>query len=190
MNQGLTKCATGLIPDSTKTKCYNPDADKINCKPGTYLPMNAKSCVNCLDGYSCAGGKWTPDPSIDQGLIKCATGLISNETKTACKTPDAMDCKPGEYIPANSTKCTKCTGDNKYCPGVAGKQSDVDQGIYLCPDLSKPNSEKTSCVMTLNKTMMQYGPGGQTVPISEQCWNNTGAEKYIKCMFGDKVKLP
>ena len=151
---------------------------------------SASDCKSCLDGYYCTGGKWTPDPSIDQGLMKCATGLISNETKTACKTPDAMDCKPGEYIPATKTKCTKCSGTNKYCPGVAGKKSDVDQGIYLCPDISKPNSEKTACVLTLNKSMMQYGPGGQTVSLSEQCWNNTSAEEYIKCMFGGKVRLP
>lgn len=190
MNQGLMKCAAGLIPDSTKTKCYNPDVNKIQCKPGTYLPANTKSCVNCLDEYACTGGKWLPDPSMNQGLMKCAAGLISNNAKTACKTPDAMDCKAGEYIPANSTKCSKCSGTNKYCPGVAGKKSAIDQGIYLCPDASKPNSEKTACVLTLNKSMLQYGPGGQTVPFAEQCWNNTDAKKYIKCMFGNKVRLP
>ena len=190
MNQGLTKCAAGLVPDSTKTKCYDPKSNEITCKPGTYLPMDSKSCVSCLDGYYCQGGKWTPNPSMNQGLIKCAAGLISNSDKTLCKTPDAMDCKAGEYIPANSTKCAKCTGDNKYCPGVAGKKSDVDQGIYLCPDPSKTNAEKTACVLKLDKNMMQYGPGGQTVAISEQCWKNISAEEYIKCMFGGKVKLP
>ncbi len=58
----------------------------VTCAAGKYLPANSVTCEDCLKGYSCSGGSYTPKTSAS-GLIAC-TGNTYADVKglSSCKT--------------------------------------------------------------------------------------------------------
>ena len=81
-DQGLLK--TGTISDFTNT-CGNYqilnavfELAQPTCASGQYLPANTTSCVACPNGYTCAGGTFTFDANIDQGIVGNTITVIWN----------------------------------------------------------------------------------------------------------------
>jgi hypothetical protein len=190
ITQGLLRCATGQIADSSQTQCIY---ETFNCSAGQYLPAKNMRCLPCKKDYYCSGGSYTY-ASIDQGADQCPAGFHPNQSQTECEKdlPNEVTCSAGFYLPANTTtmECKRCTNSKRYCPGgKTFKKSDIDQGIFDCPLTSVANDDRTACVLTLSKTFLQYGPN-ESAPLADQCWANKDSAKYQLCLFGNKVVLP
>ena len=191
---GLKTCKPGFQPDETRKKCVS---SYVSCTAGTYLPINKNHCADCLAGYYCEGGKWMPDSSMNHGLTKCASGLVSakgSKKLSDCvkPVPDMVTCEPGKYLPAKQKECRECSGTNKYCPGVGPVRpsNDIDQGIRVCPLNTSTNKTKSACQITLTKDMLRYGIGKTAATeMDDQCWVKKEIPDYEKCMFGGKLNI-
>ena len=218
-NGDKTKCVSNKLiladskfTDKIKSKIKDKSKDKltdknstqskgkdtyITCLAGQYLPINQNHCADCLENYYCEGGKWMPNASMNNGLVKCASGLVSakgSKSSSNCvkPVPDMVTCEPGKYLPAKSKECRECGGTNKYCPGVGPIRPDsaLDQGIKVCPLNTTTNKTKSACQLTLTKDMMRYGIGKTaSTELDEQCWIHEEIADYEKCMFGGKLKI-
>ena len=60
-----------------------PKSDE--CESGEFLPANSVQCVSCPDGYTCAGGTYSYNPTLAQGIVKDANNpYISSNTHHTC----------------------------------------------------------------------------------------------------------
>ena len=196
-DQGRRVCSSNLTPNSKHTACEKKKPVYVSCNAGSYLPINQNHCADCLAGYYCEGGKWLPEASMNNGLTKCADGLVSSKGSKKSSdcikpVPDMVTCEAGKYLPAKAKECKECSGTNKYCPGVGPvRPSDLlDQGIKVCPLNTSPNKTKSACQITLTKDMLRFGLGKtSSSELDEQCWIKKEIADYEKCMFGGKINI-
>ncbi len=52
-------------------------ANQHTCNPGYYMPANTDGCVICPANSYCAGGTYTFNETIPQGIVACAAGLYA-----------------------------------------------------------------------------------------------------------------
>ena len=88
--QGIASSANGSCVNATLGKAsgtvnavpqFTPNS--YTCSSGQYLPANAIACVACLSGATCAGGTYTFNESVDQG-ISCSGTMYANACHGAC----------------------------------------------------------------------------------------------------------
>ena len=216
MDQGIIKCVAGEKTDSKRTKCVKYLSKYVECPAGKYLPAggsSADACKDCREDHACAGSdRLMPNASMDQGIIKCATGKKPNSAKTACvigtgikvtgidkkrkddiiakkdgkeisdKSGD-VKCAAGKYLPGGKKECKVCEGVNKYCPGGEFDFADEDQGIHSCPTGGNVNGNKSGCRIKLSKSSMYYGTGQRASNIQQQCWIIKDVEEYASCVL-------
>ena len=60
-------CATNFPTDITAI--YEPN--KHNCATGFYMPANTDGCVECPENNYCAGGTYTFNETVTQGITPC-----------------------------------------------------------------------------------------------------------------------
>ena len=95
-----------------------------------------------------------------------------------------ITCSAGQYLPKNSDSCTSCKDDTgAYCPGVKNvvPSTSIDQGLNICPDKQKPNSERTACEDTsIHFDAGQYLPANSTscVACKDKSYACTGGKFY------------
>ena len=133
---------------------------KVNCNPGKFLPANATECSTCdTENYQCLGGTYDASLMQDQGR----TPIQNNGYIPGGDRPFIV-CQPGFYVPANTTTCTACTGDNICLGGIfyADIQYNTDRGATPC-NYDKANATHTECI---NQTT-------QPSLMSKQSDNNT-----------------
>ena len=99
--QGIASSANGSCVNATLGKAsgtvnavpqFTPNS--YTCSSGQYLPANAIACVACLAGASCAGGTYTFNESVDQG-ISCSGTMYNNACHGACSVLSTLHA--GEY---------------------------------------------------------------------------------------------
>ena len=203
--------------DISKTNLKNL-SKYVECPAGKYLPAggsSADACKDCREDHACAGSdRLMPNASMDQGIIKCATGKKPNSAKTACvigtgikvteidkkrkddiiakkdgkeisdKSGD-VKCAAGQYLPGGKKECRVCEGTNKYCPGGWMDFANKDQGIYSCPTGFSVNSARSGCKITLAKDRLNYGVVGDKVELKKQCWTMKSMDDFITCVLGE-----
>ena len=121
---------------------------KVNCNPGEFLPANATECSTCeTEYYQCMGGTYDASLMQDQGR----TPIQNNGYIPGGDRPFIV-CQPGFYVPANTTTCTACTGDNICLGGIfyADIQYNTDRGATPC-NYGKANATHTECINQTTK---------------------------------------
>ena len=110
-----------IIVSDFSNMCGIEDYDKMyatfepityNCAVGYYLPADTLGCVPCPLGYTCAGGAYAYDDTIDQGIT------ISTYT-----------CSNGYYLPANHDGCVVCPNGATCVGGNFTFNDTFPQGI-------------------------------------------------------------
>ena len=84
--QGIRPNINGLITQNVGFGCgvVSNNVDAVfeivssTCASGQYLPKNTTTCVACPNGYTCAGGTFTFDANIDQGIVGNTITVIWN----------------------------------------------------------------------------------------------------------------
>ena len=121
---------------------------KVNCNPGEFLPANATECSTCnTENYQCLGGTYDASLMQDQGR----TPIQNNGYIPGGDRPFIV-CQPGFYVPANTTTCTPCTGDNICLGGIfyADTHYNTDRGATPC-NYGKANATHTECINQTTK---------------------------------------
>ena len=121
---------------------------KVNCNPGKFLPANATECSTCdTENYQCLGGTYDASLMQDQGR----TPIQNNGYIPGGDRPFIV-CQPGFYVPANTTTCTACTGDNICLGGIfyADTHYNTDRGATPC-NYGKANATHTGCIHQTTK---------------------------------------
>lgn len=121
---------------------------KVNCNPGEFLPANATECSTCdTENYQCLGGIYDASLMQDQGR----TPIQNNGYIPGGDRPFIV-CQPGFYVPANTTTCTACTGDNICLGGIfyADTHYNTDRGATPC-NFGKANATHTECINQTTK---------------------------------------
>lgn len=137
---------------------------KVNCNPGKFLPANATECSTCdTENYQCLGGTYDASLMQDQGR----TPIQNNGYIPGGDRPFIV-CQPGFYVPANTTTCAACTGDNICLGGIfyADTHYNTDRGATPC-NYGKANDTHTECINQTTKP---------SVALKDI---NTTASKYI-----------
>jgi uncharacterized repeat protein (TIGR02543 family) len=76
----LQNCAmtqTISASDTGDKTFYAKWIQSYTCNAGYYLPMNANACTICPANSYCAGGTYEFSSTVPQGVVSCATGLLS-----------------------------------------------------------------------------------------------------------------
>ena len=121
---------------------------KVNCNPGEFLPANTTECSTCdTENYQCLGGTYDASLMQDQGR----TPIQNNGYIPGGDRPFIV-CQPGFYVPANTTTCTACTGDNICLGGIfyADTHYNTDRGATPC-NYGKANATHTECIHQTTK---------------------------------------
>lgn len=170
---GLNSCPPGT-QSSLGAKSSSDCQKHISCSAGQYLPANSETCAACTDGHYCTAGTYTKKAE-HQGLKFCGPEQIPNTTKTGCeeKKPDSVQCKVGEYLPANAYACATCLA-NSACIGGTYKPSNANQGIESCGDGYSVSADKSKCEK--NKPESVKCSAGQYLPA--------GKEECVPCTSG------
>ena len=153
----------------------------ISCTSGYYL----SDCGT--DSANWNGHQVVNSPAAGNTCIKCPTGYDCSGG-AACPSKKKITCSPGYYLPANSTSCTQCGGDNFYCPGDEEfDQSTEDQGRYEV-DAGYYSTGGTSATRTGQKQCYGsvYCTGGveYNCPSETIAWDiypGTGWTSYTQC---------
>ena len=153
-----TSCTSGYYLSDCGTDSANWKGHQVVSSPAA-----GNTCTECPTGYDCSGG-------------------------AACPSKKKITCDPGYYLPANSTSCTQCGGDNFYCPGDEEfDQSTEDQGRYEV-DAGYYSTGGTSATRTGQKQCYGsvYCTGGveYNCPSETIAWNRypgTGWTSYTQC---------
>ena len=148
----LEECPTGTIQYITgfeswfdeKVACtpvYNIIYDYTNggggCPNETYSRGIGKTldCDAHKDNYIFVG--WFDEVTNGTQVFEISSSASGDITLYAHYVEEGDNlylCEAGRYLPANTTTCKKCLV-NHYCPGLSGAAaSNVDQGIYSCPN--------------------------------------------------------
>ena len=111
------------------------------CASGYYLPANYDSCVACPQNATCAGGTFTFNEHVAQGItyalpittnVSRGCNMNLSGPKVARFTANEHTCAPGYYLPANTDGCVVCPADS-YCPGgTYAFNETTTQGINAC----------------------------------------------------------
>lgn len=117
--------------------------NSYTCSPGYYLPANGIDCAECPADYTCNGGTYTFNETIDQGIVlnpiishdwpNGCINLSDNSNMAAIWQRNTYDCGAGYYLPADGVECVLCP-QNNYCPGEKYEYSEnITQGAMECP---------------------------------------------------------
>ena len=164
------KCSNGGTLDYKKIKCKKGEYLKgVSCKPCSELDPDAKEiCPSDFEAYPECDGKI-------QSSKKCAPDETPNEDRTSCIGKEQSVPK-GKYLRAKQDTPEPCPSGKYYCPGGDFRKEDKDQGKFQCPGKTKPNSEKSACMMVIEKEKMSL----------KKCWKQSSdPEKYKKCVFAN-----
>lgn len=110
--------------------------------------VSKETMKSCFDKYG-----------SDENVLKncfLAFSTTKNEEKTQKyaynneKNTKEYKCNPGEYLPANATKCTTCKNRYYVCTGGSFALSSEVQGIVKCPSGQIANANKTKCEQNRN----------------------------------------
>ncbi|HIU65617.1 MAG TPA: InlB B-repeat-containing protein [Candidatus Enterousia avicola] len=152
-------CTSGYYLSDCGTDSANWNGHQVVSSPAT-----GNTCIKCPTGYDCSGG-------------------------AACPSKKKITCSPGYYLPANSTSCTQCGGDNFYCPGdeefdQSTKNQgryEVDAGYYSTGGTSTTRTGQSQCSGAV------YCTGGvkYNCPSETASWTRytrgTGWTSYTQC---------
>lgn len=162
---GCENCPTNFPLSAANSvgreSCYGTYNNKkiyykeYNCPAGNYLPKKTDTYESCLTlpGYACPGGKFFPNPSIDQGLIQCLSGQTPNSSHTQCSGGQTQ-CTSGQYYTSNTCEdCptgfgasdTNATTKEQCYTSVGGsklyyKSVKCDPGTYLKQSTGTPSN--------------------------------------------------
>lgn len=171
-HQGLKFCDPEKIPNAAKTGCVTKTYD---CAAGQYLPANSETCAACPSDSYCPGKTGMTKSSSPQGATKCTGNTVPKADNSGCeeKKPDSVQCKVGEYLPANAYACATCLA-NSACVGGTYKPSNANQGIESCGDGYSVSADKSKCEK--NKPESVKCSVGQYLPA--------GKEECVPCTSG------
>ncbi|MBR5903919.1 MAG: hypothetical protein IKZ49_00095 [Alphaproteobacteria bacterium] len=149
-------CPAGQYIKAGYEKCQTCKTGYI-CPGVPMLSNGTKVKVNTTwnSSWKKSTYKLWPNPNRDDGIYLCPSGTVANSNHTDCVKKDSssssssnsgskVNCKAGQYLPANATSCKECK-DRYYCLGgsfTTGMNS--DQGLRTCV-FSQPNKNKTAC---------------------------------------------
>lgn len=143
---------------------------------------------------------------IKSGIEK--SNVTEQEITPITNTSNAAQeykCDPGQYLPANATKCTTCKDRYYVCAGGSFAFASKVQGIIKCPAGQIANADKTKCEQKRNsdntsepKRNKECEPGKYLMGPG-LCWSCPdgyacpGGKDKIKCVDGkvsnsDKTK--
>lgn len=128
---------------------------EYTCNAGYYLPANHEGCVQCPSIYTCAGGTFSFNKKVSQGIIY-SDGVINQNISNMCAVnlprrlaasfePNAHTCGAGYYLPAGVDACTLCTVNNICAGGTYSFNETISQGIQSCASGTFAPTGSTVC---------------------------------------------
>lgn len=171
---GLKSCPSGT-QSSLGAKSSSDCQKHISCSAGQYLPANSETCAACPSDSYCPGKTGMTKSSSPQGATKCTGNTVPKADNSGCeeKKLDSVQCKVGEYLPANAYACATCLA-NSACKGGTFKPSNANQGIESCGDGYSVSADKSKCEK--NKPTSVKCSAGQYLPA--------GKEECAQCTSG------
>ena len=153
------------------------ELNRYTCASGYYLPANHIGCEPCPTSYTCAGGTFTFNENISQGLTYSGTP-INADINDFCAinaptylladfTPNEHTCLSGYYLPANVDECTICPTNSICSGGTYSFNETLAQGIQSCANGTFAPSGSAVCyphILHVGDSIVYLKSTKQTTP--------------------------
>ncbi len=195
-NSGLTgNAVTKIASGSTGTKTfwakwnaieygitYNLDGgtnDASNPTKYTIETATITLAAPTKNGYTFDG--WYTEAAFTNKVTQIAKGSTGDKTFYAKWTLSSVTCAAGQYLPANSLSCTKCTA-GYACPGGTFEYKNTDQGITQCTGATYAGAGAAQCTSCPSPYTHDTSAGKTQI---EQCTLKTSGGHCVITAGGD-----
>ena len=195
-NSGLTgNAVTKIASGSTGTKTfwakwnaieyaitYNLDGGTNNASNPTKYTIETATITLAnptKTGYTFGG--WYSDAALKNQVTQIAKGSTGDKTFYAKWTLSSVTCAAGQYLPANSLSCTKCTA-GYACPGGTFEYKNTDQGITQCTGATYAGAGAARCTSCPSPYTYDTSAGKTK---AEQCTLKTDGGHCVITVGGD-----